>query len=54
MKRLGFGVATLLIVEPRQTVETGGGLGVIGPQCFLPYREGALQERLGFGVATFG
>ena len=52
VERLGLRVAPLVVVERRQVVEAGGGVGVVGPQRFLADGEGALVERLGLRVAA--
>src|SRR6266699_2515958 len=51
-ERLGFGVATLSLVELCQVVEPGGDIGVVGAKALLTDGEGALHEWFGFGVAT--
>ena len=43
-ERLGFGVAPLGVVEPRQIAEAPGGVGVLGPQRLFEDGEGTLIE----------
>ena len=52
LEGLGLPVAALSLVDLRQVVEAGGGVGVLGPQHLLEDRQGALVEGLGFPVAA--
>jgi hypothetical protein len=39
-----------VVVEHRQVVEAGGGIGVTETKCFFVNGEGAAEQRLGLGV----
>ncbi len=54
MQGLGFCVATLIVIEPRQVVEAFGHIRVLGPKRLLPNRERPQVERLGLGVLALG
>jgi hypothetical protein len=41
VKRLGLGVAPLILVEPGQVVEVAGDIGMVGSERLLVDREGA-------------
>jgi hypothetical protein len=47
-----LGVAALAEIQPRQVVEAGGDVGMIGPKRLLADCQAALVEGLGRGVAA--
>jgi hypothetical protein len=50
VQRLGLRVEALVVVEPRQVVEAGSGVEVVGSQRFFANGEGAPAQWLGFRV----
>jgi hypothetical protein len=54
VKRLGFAIPPLNLVEPRQVVESRHHLTSLGPQRVLPDRQQPLVEGLRFAVTALG
>ena len=51
---VGVGVLALSAVQPRQIVEAGSHVGVVGPKGLLNDGQGALVEGLGVAVTALG
>ena len=52
VERLGLGVVAHRLVQPRQVVEAGGGVGMLGAERLLADGQGAPVERLGLRVVA--
>src|SRR5260370_25809554 len=50
MEGLRLGILALILVEPGQVVEGGGGVGMLGSQLLLIDHQRSLVERLRLGI----
>ena len=48
-ERLGVGKTALGVIEFSEVVERGADIGMVHPERFLAYRQGAFIERFGVG-----
>ena len=54
MQWLRIGITTLGAVKLRQIVQRHCNIRMIGTECFFPYRQRPLVERLRIRIATLG